>query len=144
MLNSYLSQFNLPQGMRTREVGPILLVDGDPGLRQSRAALLLGFNIPVKQIAGYTDVCELSESSSFSLVVINLAPAQEEAGKIAEYVRRHWPEAKILLLGRLSIDFDDPLYDDIVDARFNPSAFVSMTERLLTALGATLPVRHDS
>jgi hypothetical protein len=95
-------------------------------------------------MAGYPDVCGLSESCAFSLVVISLAPNQNEAAKIAEYVRRQWPAAKILLFGRLSADFDDPLYDDIVDARFNPSAFVNMSERLLTALGANLPVRDDS
>jgi hypothetical protein len=106
--------------------------------------LLSGFNISVQQAAGYTDVCGLSEPGSFSLVAISLAPSQDEAVRIAEYVRRHWPAAKILLLGRLSTDFDDPLYDDIVDARFNPSEFVDASERLLTALGANLPVRHDS
>jgi hypothetical protein len=139
MLKSSLSQLNLSRGMRTREAAPILLVDGDPSLRPSRAALLSRFNIPVKQVAG----CGLSEPGSFSLVVISLALPQDEAGKIAEYVRRRWPAAKILLLGRLSTDFDDPLYDDIVDASFNPSAFVEASERLLTALGANLPVRHD-
>jgi hypothetical protein len=127
--------------MKIRDVGPILLVDEDQELRQSRAALLSIFNIPVQQSTGYTDVCGLS--GSFSLVAISLLPSQDEAARIAEYVRRHWPSAKILLLGRLSTDFDDPLYDDIVDARFNPSAFVDVGERLLKALGATLPVRHD-
>jgi hypothetical protein len=70
-------------------------------------------------------------------------PSQDEAAKIAEYVRRHWPSAKILLLGILCTDFDDPLYDEIVDARFNPSAFVETSERLLTALGFDRTVRHD-
>jgi hypothetical protein len=142
-MKSSLSQSNLSRGMKTREAGQILLVDADTSLRASRVALLSGFNIPVQQIAGYADLCGLSESGSFSLAVISLSYSQNEAVKIAEYVRRHWPAARILLLGILSTDFDDPLYDDIVD-RFNPAAFVEASRRLLTASGTNIPVRHDS
>jgi hypothetical protein len=77
-------------------------------------------------------------------VAISLAPSQNEAAKIAAYVRRQWPSAKILLLGRLQADFDDPLYDDIVDPSFNPWAFLDTSKRLLLAIGANLSSQRES
>ena len=136
MLKAHLPHFNMSQGMRTRAPGPILLVDTDPTLRHSRAMLLSTFNIPVQNVACYTDVWRLPDSAFFSLVAISLAPSEKEAAKVAEHIRRHWPAAKILLLGTLSTEFDDPLYDDIVDVSFNPSALIGASERLLRAFEA--------
>jgi hypothetical protein len=41
--------------------------------------------------------------------------------------------AKILLLGRPSENFDDPLYDDAVNPSCNPSGIVETADRLLRA-----------
>ena len=144
MLNSYFSQINSYQATRTPVPGVILLVESEPAPREYRAHLLSTFNIPVQKSAGYSDVCGLSGSTSFSLVAISLTPSQDEAAKIAAYVRRQWSSAKILLLGRLQADFDDPLYDDIVDPSFNPWAFLDTSKRLLLALGANLSSQRES
>ena len=136
MLNSYFSQLNSYQATRTQVLGPILLVEPNPAPRESWAHLLSIFKIPIQKASGYSDVCGLLGSASFSLVAISFVPSQNEAAKIAAYVRRQWFSAKILLLGRLQADFDDPLYDDIVDPSFNPWAFLDTSKRLLTALGA--------
>jgi hypothetical protein len=119
-------------------------VEADSVLRESRALLLSTFNIPIQKAAGYCDVCGLSVSTSFSLVAISLAPNQNEAATIAAYVRRQSSSAKILLLGRLQSEFDDPLYDDIVDPSFNPSAFLDVSKRLLLATGANLSSQRES
>ena len=144
MLNSYSSQINSYQAIRTPVLGAILLVEADPAPREYRAHLLSTFNIPVQTAAGYCDVCGLSVSTLFSLVAISLTPSQNEAAKIAAYVRRQWSSAKILLLGRLQAEFDDPLYDDIVDPWFNSSAFLDASKRLLLAIGANLSSQRES
>ena len=144
MLNSYSSQINSYQAIRTPVLGAILLVESEPAPREYRAHLLSTFNIPVQKSAGYSDVCGLSGSTSFSLVAISLAPSQNEAAEIAAYVRQQWPSAKILLLGRLQAEFDDPLYDDIVDPSFNPWAFLDASKRLLLVIGANLSSQRES
>jgi hypothetical protein len=80
----------------------------------------------------------------FSLVAISLAPSQEEARTIAAFVRRQWSSAKILLLGRLQSEFDDPLYDDIVDPCFNSSAVLDAGKRLLLAISTNLSSQRES
>jgi hypothetical protein len=141
MLSSHFSQLNSYQATRSPVLGAILLVESKPAPRESWAHLLSTFNIPIQKAVGYSDVYGLSGSNSFSLVAISLVPSQDEAAKIAAYVRRQWSSAKILLLGRLQADFDDPLYDDIVDAAFNPWAFLDTSKRLLMALGADLSLQ---
>jgi hypothetical protein len=134
------SQFSSFRRTKKITLGPILLVEEDPELNQSRAMLLSTFKISIEKAAGYCDVCNLSKRTSFSLIVISLVPDQDEAARIATYIRGHWPSAKILLLGSLQEDFDDPLYDDIVDSGFNPSAFIDASKHLLNTLGANLSV----
>jgi len=136
MLSSYFSQLNSYQATGTPVLGSILLVESQPAPRESLAHLLATLNVPIQKAVGYSDVCSLSGSTSFSLVAVSLVPSQDEAAKIAAYVRRQWSSAKILLLGRLQGDFDDPLYDDIVDPSFNPWAFLDTSKRLLLAFRA--------
>ncbi len=130
MLSSHLSPISSYRVARTPVQGVILLVEPDSAARESRALLLSTFDIHIQRVAGYCDVCGLSGSTSFSLVAISLAPSQDEARTIAAFVRRQWSLAEILLLGRLQSEFDDPLYDDIVDQCFNPSALLDASKRL--------------
>lgn len=69
MLKVDLPHFN-SQEARTHTPEPILLVDTDPTLRHSRAMLLSTFNIPVQNLACYTEVWRLPDSASFSLVLL--------------------------------------------------------------------------
>jgi hypothetical protein len=43
----------------------------------------------------------------------------------------------------LAQDFDDPLYDDIVDPRFNPSGFIEVGKRLLKELRSSVMKTGD-
>ncbi len=124
-------------------MGAVLLVESDFALLQSRAVLLSSLNIPVHKAAGYAEVASLWDGASFSVVIINLAPSHVEAAKIAAHVRHKWPTAKILLLGNLTWEFDDPLYD-VVDPSCSPYAFVDGTKRLLGLTGAKPSGWHES
>ena len=48
----------------------------------------------------------------------------------AEFVRRQWPSARILILGSAQARLDDSLYDEEVDYRFQPREFLNVLERL--------------
>ena len=123
--------------------GAVLLVERDLALLQSRALLLSTLNIPVHKAAGYSDITSIWDGASFSVVIINLAPSHVEAAKIAAHVRHKWPSAKILLLGNLTWEFDDPLYD-VVDPSYSPSAFVDGTKRLLGMTETNSSGWHES
>lgn len=121
-----VSDENAMRGSKT-----ILLVESDASLRYSRDLLLSTFSRHVQEAAGYEDVCRLSGAGGFRLVAISLSPDPQEAAQVAEYVRRLWPKARILLLGSLTTHVDDPLYDEVVDARFDPDGMLEACQRLL-------------
>ena len=123
--------------------GAVLLVEPDSHLRQSRALLLSALSLPVHKAAGYSEVTSIWDGMSFSVVIISLAPSHVEAAKIAAHVRHTWPSAKILLLGNLTWEFDDPLYD-VVDPSFSTSAFVDAVKRLTGVGQANFSVRRES
>jgi hypothetical protein len=143
MLKPPSTRDNLSEGMTPRASERVLMVESDPTLRYSRDLLLSIFDIPIRVASGYNDVYHLADTGCFCLVTISLSPSQTEAAKVAEYVRRKWPTARILLLGTLSAAFDDPLYDEIVDTRFDPTALIEATQRLLGNAGINPKVRHE-
>jgi hypothetical protein len=111
----------------------ILLVESDPELRNSRRLLLSVLRHPVLAVGAYIEVCALPADSNCGLVAIDICPNEHEASRIAVHARRTWPQAKILLLGHPSGDFDDPLYDDAVSPFCNPSGIVESADKLLRA-----------
>jgi len=135
--------FSEPVNQGIVPLGAVLLVEADFALLQSRALLLSALNIPVHKAAGYSEVTSIWDGASFSVVIINLAPSHVQAAKVAAYVRHKWPSAKILLLGNLTWEFDDPLYD-VVDPSYSPSAFVDGTKRLLGITGSNPTGWHES
>ena len=109
----------------------ILLVEADPELRDSRRLLLSSIQHPVLAVSAYSEVCSLPADSNCCLVAIDICPNEHEAVRIAMHIRRTWPNAKILLLGNPSDEFDDPLYDDSVSPSYNPSGVVESADKLL-------------
>jgi hypothetical protein len=113
------------------DLSSILLVEQDPELRTSRRLLLGCLEHTVLAVSAYTEVCQLPRDSNYCLVAVDLSPDEHEARRIAAHARLTWPQAKILLLGQPSMDFDDPLYDDFVRPSYNPSGVVETAKRLL-------------
>lgn len=109
----------------------VLFVDADPELRDSRRLLLSSLHLPVHTVESYAEVFQLPEPSHYNLVVLNIHPNERQASNVAEYVRRRWPQAKVLLLGDTCGSLPDPLYDDIVNPYCNPAGFVHSAQNLL-------------
>ena len=63
---------------------------------------------------------------------------------VASHARRRWPSAKVLLLGTLVTELDDPLYDEVVYPGFNSSGLLEVSRRLLSGIGANTPIQHAS
>jgi hypothetical protein len=111
----------------------ILLVESDPELRDSRRILLGALRHPVLAVGALRELCTLPSDSNCGLAAIDISPSEREALRIAVHARRTWPNAKILLLGHPSGDFDDPLYDDAVSPSCNPSGIMDAADGLLRA-----------
>lgn len=131
MLKQSAFRRNLADDTVPLNLSSILLVEPDPELRDSRRLLLGTLRHPVLAVGAYTEVCALPGDSNCALVAIDLSPSEHEALRIAIHLRRTWPKAKILLLGRPSDEFDDPLYDDAVNPCCNPSGIVECADKLL-------------
>jgi hypothetical protein len=133
MLKPNLSSPNSLNDAVPLNLRSILLVEPDPELRHSRRLLLSALRHPVLAVSAYTEVCALPADSNCGLIAIDICPNEHEASRIAAHARRTWPNAKILLLGHPSDDFDDPLYDDAVSPYCNPSGIVESADKLLRA-----------
>jgi hypothetical protein len=135
MLDQSVSRVDTVSDTIPLYLSSILLVEPDPELRDSRRLLLGTLRHPVLAVGAYTEVCALPKDSNCALVAIDLTPSEPEALRIATHTRRTWPRAKILLLGRPSDNFDDPLYDDAVSPYCNPSGIVESADKLLHERG---------
>jgi CheY-like chemotaxis protein len=138
MLNASL---NLPNEFHAVYAAQVLLVDADTELRDSRSLLLSSRKLAVCSVGSYAEVIQLPETSCYNLVVLNMRPSEVQTSHVAEYVRRHWPKTKILLLGESCGCLDDPLYDDIVNAYCNPSGLIEAAENLLKPLRTDVILR---
>lgn len=143
-MRSHLSQSNSHQVWQNPTLGAILLVEPDPVLRDLRALLLSTLNLPVLKSSGYRETCLLPDSTAISLAAISLLPSETGAQQVAAYVRRQWSSARILLLGTLQTEFDDPLYDEIVYPGFHPSALLEASRRLLLSVWANQSPHNES
>jgi len=133
MLKRHFSNCDIRSDAPPVALSSVLLVDMDTELRDARRLLLGALHLPVLALASYVEVCKLPIDNNCSLVAISLNLSQNEVSRIATYVRRHWPSAKILLLGQLYAEFDDPLYDEVVHPYCNPSGVIDAARRLLNA-----------
>ena len=148
MLKAHASIHNSSNDVQNSDVQPILLVDPDPDLRDTRRALLTGLHSPVEAVGTSLEVFRLTPESSYGLVAISLMAGLSEVSHVALYVRHRWPEAKILLLGEICGGLDDPLYDERVNPPCNPSDLAEVSKRLLGIYQAdpfaTVDMRYSS
>ena len=135
---------NAPGGRTVDTTSSVLLVDPDPDpdLRDSRRLLLTSRHISVLAISSYAEVYQLPELGCYNLIVLSIRPNEIKACHVAEYARRRWPKARLLLLGDSCGSLDDPLYDEIVNPSGNPSGFIEAAERLLESVrtGRIVPI----
>jgi hypothetical protein len=107
MLKQSLSELNYRYGAVPLNLSSILLVESDPTLRDSRRLLLSALRHRALAVSAYAEVCALPADSNCGPVAIDICPDEHEASRIVVHARRTCPNAKILLLGHPSDDFDD-------------------------------------
>jgi len=131
MLKAHASIHYLSDNTQNRDVHPILLVDPDPDLRDTRRILLTSLHSTVEAVGSSSEVFRLTPESDYGLVAISLTSGLSEVSHVAAYVRQRWPDAKILLIGEICGSLDDPLYDERVSPPCDPSDLEDASKRLL-------------
>jgi DNA-binding NtrC family response regulator len=113
-----------------KERSSVLLADRDIELLSYRALLLSRSNYSVITAGNYREIFDLRGERSFLLAVLSCSLGEFALRAAAEFVRRQWPSARILILGSARAILDDSLYDEAVDCRFQPQELLNVIERL--------------
>jgi hypothetical protein len=97
-----------------------------------RDALVLCGRSRLAVAANYWDLCSLSlrETAHFQLAILDVSFSDRELRRRAEYIRRRWADAAILLVRDDCDLLDDPLYDERIPAGINPEELAAVIERL--------------
>jgi hypothetical protein len=125
-----------PISQSSRFAGPalqernVLLVEHNEMLLATRTLLLTGRRYGVFTARDCTEVFAHAHVQEIAVVVISQAFVPLELRAIAEFTRRHWPRAGILVVGHGVPRLEDPLYDEHVDADFQPESLLAAVEQL--------------
>lgn len=108
----------------------VLLVEPDLNLLANRALLLSRSDYTVAIANNYREIFELRGEAGFHLAVLSDTLGELALCAAAEFVRRQWPSARILILGSARVPLEDYLYDEVVDHRFQPKELLDTLSRL--------------
>jgi hypothetical protein len=84
-------------------------------------------------VNNYWNLCALPKAVSVDVAVLHHSFASHDLRYAAEYIRRRWPDAVILVIGEQADQLDDPLYDDKASSGISIEELVSMIETLVAA-----------
>jgi hypothetical protein len=79
------------------------------------------------------DLCALPQAVSVDVAVLHDSFAPCDLRYAAEYIRRRWPDAVILVIGKQVEQSDDPLYDDKASSGVSIEEVMSMIEESVAA-----------
>jgi hypothetical protein len=115
------------------EVAPwrgILAVEPDSGVLSAKGLLLTKANYCVTPATGLGDLFSLRNTAAFALAILSDHLGQRLLGTVAETVRRHWPRARILILGQVPAVLEDYLYDEHIHRSSDPQQVLADLEWL--------------
>jgi len=115
------------------EVSPqasILLVESDQHLLNSRSLLLTKSDFRVFRAGNACDVYHLRSVPIVSVAVLSNTLGDSGLRAAAECVREQWSAARILILGKVQTSFEDYLYDETLDCRFQPYELLKAISKL--------------
>lgn len=108
----------------------VLVVEPDLDLLAKRALLLCISNYSVVTANSYRDIFCLRGEAGLRLAVLSETLGEFALRASAEFIRRQWPRARILIFGIAQSSLEDQLYDDAVDHRSQPEELLDALARL--------------
>jgi len=79
------------------------------------------------------DLCTVLASERVDIATLHDTLSRGELRNCAEYIRRHWPNAKILLINSEAEVLDDQLHDQQTSPGLSSESLLGMIERLSTS-----------
>jgi hypothetical protein len=83
--------------------------------------------------ATYRELCTIPTQEVCDVAVLYHSLSQNEMRKSAHFIRRQWPEARILVVRAETTCLDDALYDERVSPGVNPELLLATVDRLARA-----------
>ena len=108
----------------------ILLLEKDPLALSDRSVLLRISGYHVTTARNPSDLFDLRETIGVSLAIIGDSLGAAALGLAAHAIRRGWPLARILILGKPEFVIEDYLYDEAIEYRFVESNLLATIEKL--------------
>jgi len=108
----------------------VLLVEPDLEVLSARSLLLSRSNYTVAPASSYREIFGLRSEIGFRLAVLNDSLGELALRAAAEFVRRQWPSARILILGNARAALEDYLYDEVVNHRIQSNELLDTLARL--------------
>ena len=108
----------------------VLLAEHNEMLLATRTMLLTDRRYGVFTARDCTEVFAHAHVQEIAVVVISQTFVPLELRAIAEFTRRRWPRAGILVVGRGVPPLEDQLYDENVDANFQPQSLLTAVDQL--------------
>jgi len=125
----------------------VLAVGSKDALDLVRNALRFRRSSHLLVASNYWELCSLSigEAVQVSVAVIEVSNSDRDLLRTAVHIRRRWPEARILLMGREPEDLEDPLYDERIPPGIEAAELLPAVERLVKRKQRSKRARkHDS
>ena len=81
----------------------------------------------------YWALCALPQGVLADIAVVHHSFAQDDLRYAAEYIRRRWPDAVIVVVGEQAKHLDDPLYDHRANGEISPEELAWLIETWVEA-----------
>ena len=108
----------------------VLLVEPDTAVLSARTILLRNSNYCVSSALSDRELFALRHKKVVALAILSASLGCRSLRASAEVVRRQWPLARILILGRSAFRLEDHLYDEQIDLSQEPKQLLGALDRL--------------
>jgi len=107
----------------------ILIVEPNPGLLAARAQLLSAADYYVVASQDAAPTTRLTETD-VRVAILSQSLGDSTVRMLAQEIRLHYPNARILIFGTSSMNLDDQLYDETIDHHCRPEQLLDSLFRL--------------
>lgn len=119
-----------PKSTQTSLLTGILLLENDLDVLSSRSRFLVNSGYRVTEARNQSDLFGLRATTGISLALLSDCLGTAALGAAAESIRRGWPLARILILGKPQFVLEDYLYDEALAHQYVESDLLMTIERI--------------
>jgi hypothetical protein len=108
----------------------ILSIGSEEPIHKAYDIFLRQHQCELEAAATYRELCAISAPERCEVAVLYHSLSQNEMRQSAHFIRRRWPEARILVVRSEATCLEDALYDERVTPGVNPELLLAAIDRL--------------